>query len=236
MARIESAAHCSRAAEERPSRKRESGSEAAAEDGGMRRTFGNAERSRTGRARTGRSARQGRKPEPTPLFRTGPADLEAFGRRADRERDGRRSSLRSNVPIGSSGGACFSRVPEGKGSRSLLRKGRPGKPRELASEGTRKGPGGVRSARQPWDLSKGAFERRTRNPKGNRPGPKGLGRNPLQSFDAKPRGWARCDGQWGSAAMPAPISFEAAGDTHGWSTTAGRVDRSRAAVPHPADL
>jgi hypothetical protein len=42
LARIESDAHCSRAAEERPSRRRESGSEAAAGTAEMRQTFGDA--------------------------------------------------------------------------------------------------------------------------------------------------------------------------------------------------
>lgn len=43
-------------------------------------------------------------------------------------------------------------------------------------------------------------------PKGNRPGPQGLGRNPLQGTASRPHRLGVPDrGQWGLAAMPAPI-------------------------------
>lgn len=57
-------------------------------------------------------------------------------------------------------------------------------------------------------------------PKGNRPGPQGLGRNPLQGTASRPHRLGVPDrGQWGLAAMPAPIRV--------FGTGAGLWDRRR---------
>jgi hypothetical protein len=175
----------------------------------MRQTFGNAEQTELGRARTGRSARRGRKPEPTPLSRTGPADLEAFGRTGNRERDGRRSLLR--IPDRSDlRRSSLHRGPERQSGRSSLRQGWPGKPRELAPAATRKGPDEVRFAGQPWDLSNGASapdEDPEREPTGaERPRPE-----PAPKQEAGPRARRLATEQWGLAAMPAPIFVRSGG-------------------------
>jgi hypothetical protein len=149
----------------------------------MRQTFGNAERNRRRPGADGkkREARAKAGADPTfPNRSSGP--MKPSGGVETAKGSGSRSSLR------------FSRT--GRIDHGELaprgRSGREGQP-EFASEKAVPGnrgsllPRGLKRDRAKFALpgSPGIFRkaprRPTRNPKGNRPGPKGLGRNPLQS-------------------------------------------------------